>query len=165
MIQHVLVIVDKEEIAIVWKRKMIKNLFKRMLGIDKLEENLKVLKEMEAKAVASTAEAQIAEQTAKATPKERATLRGEPFVAVLDTHVNKENIRNGFFELDWNPEFIVQLKQAGYGFDGDPEEEIVDRWFRDLARNMLAEEGVDPTRSSAGYINVSRLPGGKAQVE
>jgi hypothetical protein len=165
MIQHVLVIVDKEEIAIVWKRKMIKNLFKRMLGIDKLEENLKVLKEMEAKAVASTAEAQIAEQAAKATPKERATLRGEPFVAVLDTHVNKENIRNGFFELDWNPEFIVQLKQAGYGFDGDPEEEIVDRWFRDLARNMLAEEGVDPTRSSAGYINVSRLPGGKAQVE
>ena len=144
---------------------MIKNLFKRMLGIDKLEANLKVLKEIEAKAVASTAEAQIAEQTAKATPKERATLRGEPFVAVLDTHVNKENIRNGFFELDWNPEFIVQLKQAGYGFDGDPEEEIVDRWFRDLARNMLAEEGVDPTRSSAGYINVSRLPGGKAQVE
>ena len=136
-----------------------------MLGIDKLEANLKVLKEIEAKAVASTAEAQIAEQTAKATPKERATLRGEPFVAVLDTHVNKENIRNGFFELDWNPEFIVQLKQAGYGFDGDPEEEIVDRWFRDLARNMLAEEGVDPTRSSAGYINVSRLPGGKAQVE
>jgi hypothetical protein len=33
----------------------------------------------------------------------------------LDTHVNKENVRNGFFELDWNDEFVVQLKQAGYG--------------------------------------------------
>ena len=38
---------------------MIKNLFKKMLGIDKLEENLKVLKEMETKAVTATAEAQL----------------------------------------------------------------------------------------------------------
>jgi len=136
-----------------------------MLGIDKLEENLRVLKDMETKAVASTAEAQLAEQAAKSTPKERATARGEPYVAVLDTHVNKDNIRNGFFELDWNHEFIVQLKQAGYGFEGDPEEEIVDRWFRDLASNMLAEAGQDPSRSSAGFINVSRLGNGKAEVQ
>ena len=136
-----------------------------MLGIDKLEENLKVLKEMELKAVASTAEAQTAEKEAKASPKERATARGEPYVSVLDTHVNKDNVRNGFFELDWNELFIVQLKQAGYGFDGDPEEQIVDRWFRDLAANMLAEAGQDPGRSSAGYINVSKIGGGKAEVK
>jgi hypothetical protein len=157
-------IVTKEEIVHAGI-KMIKNLFKKMLGIDKLEENLKTLKDMEAKAVASTAEAQLAEQEAKATPKERATLRGEPYVAVLDTHVNKDNIRNGFFELDWNDEFIVQLKQAGYGFDGDPEEEIVDRWFRDLAGNMLAEAGQDTSRVYGGYINVSKLGGGKAAIE
>ena len=161
----VLVIVGKAEIAIVRKRKMIKNLFKRMLGIDKLEENLKVLKEMEAKAVASTAEAQTAEQEAKMTPKARATERGEPYVAVLETKVNPDNVRNGFFELDWNAEFIVQLKQAGYGYDGDPEEEIVDRWFRDLAGNMLAEAGQDPKQSIGGYINVNRLGNGRAEVE
>jgi len=143
-----------------------------MLGIDKLEENIRVLKDMEAQAVTATAEAQLAETKAKEderisrmTPKERATIRGEPWVSVLDTHVNKENIRNGFFELDWNPEFIVQLKQAGYGFEGDPEEEIVDRWFRDLALNMIAEAGQDPSRVSAGFINVSKLGGGKAVVE
>ena len=157
-------IVTKEEIVHAGI-KMIKNLFKKMLGIDKLEENLKTLKDMEATALASTAEAQLAEQAAKATPKERATLRGEPYVAVLDTHVNKDNIRNGFFELDWNDEFIVQLKQAGYGFDGDPEEEIVDRWFRDLAGNMLAEAGQDTSRVYGGYINVSKLGGGKAAIE
>jgi hypothetical protein len=105
------------------------------------------------------------EATAKATPKERATARGEAWVAVLDTHINKDNIRNGFFELDWNPEFIVQLKQAGYGFDGDPDEEIVDRWFRDLAGNMLAEAGQDPQKTIGGYINVNRLGNGKAVVE
>ena len=143
-----------------------------MLGIDKLEENIRVLKDIETQAVTATAEAQLAEKQAKEderiakmTPKERATIRGEPWVSVLDTHVNKENIRNGFFELDWNPEFIVQLKQAGYGFEGDPEEEIVDRWFRDLALNMIAEAGQDPSRVSAGFINVSKLGGGKAVVE
>ena len=83
---------------------------------------------------------------------------------MLDTHVNKDNIRNGFFELDWNNEFIVQLKQAGYGFDGDPEEEIVDRWFRDLASNMLMEQGLDPKVRTAGFINVVPIAKGKSEV-
>jgi len=144
---------------------MIKNLFKKMLGIDKLEENLKVLKEMETKAVTATAEAQLAEQEAKMTPKDRATARGEAWVAVLDTKVNPDNVRNGFFELDWNELFIAELKKSGYGFDGDPEEEIVDRWFRDLAGNMLAEAGQDPGRHTAGFINVTKLADNKAQVE
>jgi hypothetical protein len=116
-------------------------------------------------ALAEAVKAKKAEEQAKATPKERANARGEPYVAVLDTHVNKDNVRNGFFELDWNEHFIVQLKQAGYGFDGDPEEEIVDRWFRDLAGNMLAEAGEQPNRTIGGYINVNRLGNGKAEIE
>jgi len=144
---------------------MITNLFKKMLGINKLEENLKILKEMETKAVAETTKAQVAEQEAKMTPKDRATARGEAWVAVLDTKVNPDNVRNGFFELDWNDFFIAELKKSGYGFDGDPEEEIVDRWFRDLAANMLAEEGQDPSRHTAGFINVTKLADNRAQVE
>jgi hypothetical protein len=135
-----------------------KKFISKLFGIDKL------LAE-KARAQEETKKALDDEATAKATPKERATARGEAWVAVLDTHVNKDNIRNGFFELDWNPEFIVQLKQAGYGFDGDPEEEIVDRWFRDLAGNMLAEAGQDPQKTIGGYINVNRLGNGKAVVE
>lgn len=134
-----------------------KQFIRKLFGIDKL------LKEKE-QAQLETVKAKQEEAQAKLTPKERATARGEPWVDVLETHVNKENIRNGFFELDWNQEFITQLKQAGYGFDEDPEEEIVDRWFRDLARNMLSEDGLDTSRG-AGYINVSRLPNGRAQVE
>lgn len=134
-----------------------KKFIRKLFGIDKL------LAEKE-HATVEAKKAQDAEALAKLTPKERATARGEAWVDVLETHVNKDNIRNGFFELDWNDEFISQLKQAGYGFDGDPEEEIVDRWFRDLARNMLSEDGLDSSRG-AGYINVSRLPNGKAQVE
>jgi hypothetical protein len=141
-----------------------KKLIKRLFGIDKLEAEKTQAQEALALAQAETTKAQELEAQAKMTPKERATARGESWVAVLDTHVNKENVRNGFFELDWNEEFVLQLKQAGYGFDGDPDEEIVDRWFRDLASNMLVEEGQSPNRG-AGYINVSRLPNGKAQVE
>lgn len=141
------------------------NLIKKWLGIDKILAEKENLEKDRVTALARAAEATAKEEQAKLTPKERATARGEPWVAVLDTHVNKDNIRNGFFELDWNEEFVVQLKQAGYGFDGDPDEEIVDRWFRDLAANMLAESGQDPARSSAGFINVSKIGGGRAVVE
>jgi hypothetical protein len=35
-------------------------------------------------------------------------------VKVLQVNVNPENPRNGFFELDWNDEFVNMLKQNGY---------------------------------------------------
>ena len=151
---------------------MFKKLFEKLTGIDKikqeaaaaLEETRKANEERLAAEVAA-AEAKEAERVAKLTPKERATERGEPWVDVLETHVNKENIRNGFFELDWNEYFIKELIEAGYGFEEDPPEEIVDRWFRDLAANMLASEGLDPSSRTAGYINVTKLADGKAQVE
>lgn len=149
---------------------MMKQFVKKIFGIDKIEAAKEQAEREKAEAVARLAEASIreaeakkAEELAKMTPKERATAKGEPWVSVLDTHVNKDNIKNGFFELDWNDLFIVQLKQAGYGFDGDPDEEIVDRWFRDIVRNMLAEEGMDTSRG-AGYINVVPISQGKSEV-
>ena len=96
-------------------------------------------------------------------PKEYATRRKEPWVNVLDVKVNEDNVRNGFFELDWNKYFIAQLIEAGYGVDNDPEEEIVDRWFRDIVYNMLQEEGLDTDRG-AGYINVVPISNGKSEV-
>jgi hypothetical protein len=160
---------------------IIKNLFEKITGLDKIRakaieetaeairsskvaqadldeaNRLKEIAEAEAKKAADAAE------LAKASPKDRATRKGEPWVSVLDTHVNKDNIRNGFFELDWNEHFVLQLKQAGYGTDGDPDEEIVDRWFRDIVYNMFAEAGVDTSRG-AGYINVVPINKGRSEV-
>jgi hypothetical protein len=152
----------------------IKDIFEKLTGIDKIKAQVKAESEAAererveslakaAEAKAAEEAAQKAEEIAKMTPKERATAKGEPWVSVLDTHVNKDNIRNGFFELDWNAEFVLQLKQAGYGFDGDPDEEIVDRWFRDIVRGMLSEEGMDTTRG-AGYINVVPITKGRSEV-
>ncbi len=148
-----------------------RDFFKKITGIAKIEAAKEAAEKERLEALAQVAEAKVqaeeakkAEELAKLTPKERATRKGEPWVAVLDTHVNKDNPRNGFFELDWNDIFVQQLKQAGYGFDGDPDEEIVDRWFRDLARNVLADEGQDTSRG-AGYINVTKLSNGKAEIK
>ena len=132
---------------------------KKLLGLDKIEESIQQAKEAldetnrkKEEALSKLTEIEKKTEESKLTSKERATKKGEPWVAVLDTKVNKDNIRNGFFELDWNEHFIVQLKQAGYGFDGDPDEEIVDRWFKELCRNILSEEGINDDRDF-GYIN------------
>ena len=93
--------------------------------------------------------------------KEEATKNGEPWVAVLDTKINEDNIRNGFFELDWNNEFIEKLLDAGY--KGETNEQIVDGWFKTIASNILKEEGLDPTRG-AGYINVKDLGKDKSEI-
>ena len=116
-----------------------KKFIKRIFGITKLEEEKAAAEKALVIANKAAEEAKAAEEIAKATPKERATLRGEPWVSVLDTHVNKDNIRNGFFELDWNDEFVLKLKQEGYGFDGDNDEEIIDRWFRELCANVVVD--------------------------
>lgn len=121
-------------------------IIKKLLGLDKIEEDLKKAQQALVEAENKKLEAEQAqklaleqEELAKLTPKDRATRRKEPWVGVLNTHVNKENIRNGFFELDWNEYFVLQLKQEGYGEEGDKEEEIVDRWFRELCANIVVD--------------------------
>lgn len=93
--------------------------------------------------------------------KKAATKAKKPWVAVLDTKVNDKDIKNGFFELDWNNEFIEQLLDAGY--KGESQEEIVDGWFKDIARNVLQEGGYDPTRG-AGHVKIVSRDDGKSEA-
>ena len=136
-----------------------KKFIKKILGIDKIELAAEVALQAKLK------EQLVVEETirlAKLTPKERATEKEESYIAVLDTKVNKDNVRNGFFELDWNEYFIVELRLAGY--NGDTDEEIVDRWFQDLCRNIGNEAGVDMDGRGSGYVNVNNLGNGKAEI-
>lgn len=145
---------------------MFKKLLEKITGLDKIrEEAAKIAEEakladqaaFEAKqrektAIEAAKVAQEQEELAKLTPKERATRKKEPWVGVLNTHVSRDNIRNGFFELDWNEYFVLQLKQEGYGFDGDPDEDIVDRWFRELCANVVVDGDYGGTIVSAGSL-------------
>ena len=132
-----------------------KNFIRKLTGLEKEQEKL----------IADKQEVQKEkdELLAKRDPKAYATRRKEPWVGVLDVKVNEKNVRNGFFELDWNKYFIQQLIDAGYGVTNDEEEEIVDRWFRDIVGNILDDEGLDKDRGS-GYINVVPISKGKSEI-
>ena len=93
--------------------------------------------------------------------KEEATRAGKPWVGVLDTQVNPDNIKNGFFELDWNNEFIEQLLDAGY--KGETNEQIVDSWFRTIAMQVLDEQGQNTNREM-GYVQVKPIDKDKSEV-
>jgi hypothetical protein len=123
-----------------------KKFVKKLFGIDKIEAQAErslaiaaEATETAKKATEAAERATEAEAQARLSPKDRATRRKEPWVGVLETHVNKDNIRNGFFELDWNDPFVLKLRQEGYGEEGDKEEEIVDRWFRELCANVVVD--------------------------
>jgi hypothetical protein len=132
---------------------MFKKLFEKITGLDQVREETARAEKLMQDAIDATAAAQQAQylaeeqakkaaeeaELAKLSPKERANRKKESWVGVLETHVNKDNIRNGFFELDWNDHFVLKLKQEGYGADGDPDEEIVDRWFRELCANVVID--------------------------
>ena len=154
----------------------IKNFIERVTGIDKIKEEaaaqaaeaIRVAREAEEaakeaerlkeEAEAAAKKAAEEEALAKLSPKERATRKKEPWVGVIQTHVNKDNIRNGFFELDWNEYFIVKLKQEGYGVDGDKDEEIVDRWFRELCANVVVDGDFGgPLEVNTGVIDINSV--------
>jgi hypothetical protein len=168
---------------------MIKGILAKITGLDKLKAELiaelneskqlsdaakseaeLALAELEkaktkaSEALKEAADAEELAKHAKTDEKDKATARHQPWVSVLDTNLNAENPRNGFFELDWNSYFIAQLIEHGYGYEDDPEEEIVDRWFRDLATNILQEHDM-PTKVPAGYINFRSITKEHTEVQ
>ena len=160
-----------------------KKFIKKLLGLDILESEIELsrvrqqaefdLQKEELTSIIEKIEKekqQIEEEKAKLaevkkTPKELATEQGQPWVDVLEVKVNPDNPRAGFFELDWNDLFVSQLIEEGYGTTADKPEEIVDRWFRTLAYQMYADEGIDPSRGYAGFINVTPISNNRSEVK
>lgn len=77
-----------------------------------------------------------------------------PWVKVIEVHFDKDNPGRGYFELDWNDDFVGLLGEAGYA--GDSNEAIVDLWFNDLCRSIVLEQELEgenvqgPTNQRAG---------------
>ena len=107
----------------------------------------------------------------KLSPKEEATLKGEPFVSILKVDLDPTNINNGSFELDWNDKFLVNLVKQGYKIrPDDTDNEIVDRWFQTVCRNIALEvyeqEMADPEkrRDDMRVIRQRDLGNGRTEV-
>lgn len=82
--------------------------------------------------------------------KEKATLKNEPWIDVIDHGFNPELGINGvYFEFDWNDHWILYLRANGYR--GATETEVVDNWFSDVCKSTGASvnDGVVPF---PGYV-------------
>ena len=74
------------------------------------------------------------------TPKEKATLAGEPYISILSVDLDPGDINNGSFELDWNDKFVANLIKQGYKIRADDTDaQIVDRWFQTVCRKILSK--------------------------
>lgn len=66
-------------------------------------------------------------------------IRKEPWVTVANVAFqDPSNPTTGYFELDWNKEWIEHLRECGYG--GRTDEETMDLWFNTVCRNCLGED-------------------------
>jgi hypothetical protein len=76
----------------------------------------------------------------KLSDKDLATKNGEPYIAITKVDIDPNNINAGSFDLDWNDKFILNLVKAGYKVKAeDTDNEIADRWFQTVCRNVALE--------------------------
>lgn len=139
----------------------IKTIFKKIFGITEMEEAIAETIKKKQELDEELKKTEEASRISKLSPKELATEKKEPYINVINTHVNPENVRNGFFELDWNEYFVLELRNNGY--QGESEEEVVDQWFQELCRNVGAEANVNMERRGSGFVNRALREDGKAE--
>jgi len=101
--------------------------------------------------------------------KEKATQEGEPYVNILHMEVDSENVNAGSFELDWNEIFIARLVKSGYmKKKTDTDQDIIDRWFQDVCRNvaleMYEQTQADPDLRELRKVSVKDIGNGRTEV-
>lgn len=83
--------------------------------------------------------------------KEEATDRKEPWVTVIKMGLDPENVVQGYFELDWNDEFVQYLQSQG--IQGEDDEAVVNKWFNAVCRTVLIQENADLDYGMQGSRN------------
>jgi ElaB/YqjD/DUF883 family membrane-anchored ribosome-binding protein len=160
--------------------------FKKLLGIDKIEEDAKLahdhaaeevkrIKEQTDQLIAET-KAQLQAQTEKIekqkvedaatqaailSPKEQATAQKQPYVTVLDIDLDPHAPTRGSVELDWNEYFVMHLRDNGY--KGKTEEEIVDKWFTALC-NAIAIDNIEENEHTGYKVKRNDLGNGLSEI-
>jgi hypothetical protein len=99
----------------------------------------------------------------KITPQEherkRADTMGEPWIAMPKISWDPTNPSKTYFELDYNPAFIIFLKENGYS---GSEEDCINRWLNDVCYSVL-EDMQQPEPEMLSTIRKIRLPDGKTE--
>jgi hypothetical protein len=106
----------------------------------------------------------------KKSAKELATEAGEPYINIVSVELDPDDIGNGSFELDWNDVFVARLVKAGYmQRKDDTDDQIVDRWFQSICRNILNEnfeqwEANQPYDTRPRRVDRNDLGNGRTEI-
>ena len=104
------------------------------------------------------------------TEKEKATANNEPYVAITKIELDPNDVNNGYFELDYNDKFVLNLIRAGYKIrNDDTDEVIVDRWYQTISRNIALElfeqQQADPDKRDVRYkVQTRKLDNGRTEI-
>ena len=116
------------------------NLFKNIFGDKRSREKFRaenIKDEKQRKLKLLEIEKKYNEITEDEYNKSVATVNKEPYVRVLNLEMDEKSPGSGYFELDFNEEFVEYL--ANNGYEGVKPEQIVDSWFNDLCQNIVME--------------------------
>ena len=146
-----------------------KQLIKKLLGIDELEAQLTEARNaaQEAQYAAQMERARVKkleEQAANKPKSEKdiATENKEPYVNIVSVEIDPSNPGQGAFELDWNEFFVTKLVRAGY--EGKDDEQIVDQWFQDVCRNVVLETYEQYAANNPNRVNKRDLGNGRVEI-
>ena len=70
--------------------------------------------------------------------------------------LEKDKPGSGFFELDFNEDFVEYL--ANNGYEGSDNDKIVDNWFNDLCKNIVME-GLEDDEGVTKSVNTDSKDG------
>lgn len=69
--------------------------------------------------------------------KAQATKKGVPYFEIINYEYDPKNPSIGAFELDWNQEFINELRKLGY--QGNDDQTVIDNYFTNVCRHVVFE--------------------------
>jgi hypothetical protein len=67
-----------------------------------------------------------------------ANFNGKEYVRVVGMELDEDSPGQGYFELDFNDNFVEYLAKSGY--EGVEQDQIVDNWFSDLCKNIVLQD-------------------------
>ncbi len=70
--------------------------------------------------------------------KRTATVLKKPWVNVVNVGFEEGKVQDGYFELDWNAQFIKILEEGN--FRGNTEEDLVNDWLQTVCQNIALED-------------------------
>ena len=122
---------------------MLKKWLKKITGVAELEQAAKeaaTARELEEQRLAEIKKEAELTKLSMLGDKQKATEAGEPYISIVKTEIDPNDINNGSFELDWNDKFVLNLIKQGYKIrEDDTDAMIVDRWFQTVCRNIALE--------------------------